>query len=161
MKKLGLLATIVLIIILAATCLVGCSTGDPIEFSVEELVLTGSTSFDDEHASAKKIESREELIEYLELGDSFDMSLIEQFNDAYFEESAVIVLSHSVYDDESYEIKSVNIKGTKLTVKLSRKYTESMFTQMYYDFITINKADVENVTQCSVSTSSMKFSFSF
>ncbi len=101
------------------------------------------------------------MIEYLELGDGFDMSLIEQFNDAYFEENAVIVLSHSVYDDESYEIKSVNIIGTKLTVKLSRKYTESMFTQMYYDFITVNKADVENVTQCSVSTSSMKFSFSF
>ena len=158
MKKFSILAVVILIVILT-TCLVGCSYGDPIEFTKENLVLEGSTDTRERNEKAEKIDSREELLSYMEFGSNFNMSLIEKFDSTYFEENSLIILTHSVYDDESYEIKDILIKDTKLTVKLSRKYIECYFCQTYYDFIKVNKSDVENITQCVVVTSSVSFSF--
>lgn len=158
MKKFSILAVVILIVILT-TCLVGCSFGDPIEFTKEDLVLHGSSDSREHSARAKVINSREEFLSYMDFSDSFDMTLIQKFDDTYFEENSLIILSHSVYDEESYEIKDIQVKDTKLTVKLSRKYVESFFCQTYYDFLKVNKSDVENITDCSVSTSSVSFSF--
>ena len=160
MKKFSILAVMILIVILT-TCLVGCDFGDPIDFTMEELVLHGDTEMNEHSETAKKIDSREELLSYMNFSSNFNMELIKKFDDSYFEENSLIILTHYVYDDETYEVKDVKVKDTKLTVKLSRKYVEGFFTQIYYDFIRVNKNDVENVTQCSVVTSSTSISFGF
>ena len=86
MKKFSILAVVILIVILT-TCLVGCSYGDPIEFTKENLVLEGSTDTRERNEKAEKIDSREELLSYMEFGSNFNMSLIEKFDSTYFEEN--------------------------------------------------------------------------
>ena len=55
MKKFSILAVVILIVILT-TCLVGCSYGDPIEFTKENLVLEGSTDTRERNEKAEKID---------------------------------------------------------------------------------------------------------
>ncbi len=80
------------------------------------------------------------------------------------EERAVLVLSHSVIDYETYEIKKVAVDGDKLTIQLSRNRKDEDLAEWYsvrQTLLSVSKSDVENVTSCSVVTSTVTSSFSF
>ncbi len=94
----------------------------------------------------------------------YEIEEIAKFTEEFFEERAVLVLSHSVIDFETYEIKKVAVDGDKLTLQLSRNRENEDLAEWYsvrQTLLSVSKSDVENVTKCSVVTSTVSSSFSF
>lgn len=166
MKKFSLF-TIVILVVILATCLVGCVKGTPIEFTDEEVAIfsTADHGRAEDYTAATLVRSRDELITFL-AGEKTDYEIeeIAKFTEEFFEERAVLVLSHSVIDFETYEIKKVAGDGDKLTLQLSRNRENEDLAEWYsvrQTLLSVSKSDVENVTKCSVVTSTVSSSFSF
>lgn len=165
-KRLSIVAIIVLVAVLMV-CLVGCNTGDPIEFNTYGKVEYGTgDKYDAGHFNATMFTTYDDFYEYGKTLNIIEPATVADGEDdrptlnvAFFEEYNMIAIEHGAYQNESYEIKKVTIKDSTLTVKYNRTYTESLFTYTYIDFIYVQKTLVENVTECKVTSSSMSISF--
>ncbi len=166
MKKFSLF-TIVILVVILATCLVGCVKGTPIEFTDEGISLLSAEDHGrgEDYAAAKLITNLEDLVVFLEdEGTKYEDTDIEKFTAEFFEERTLLIVSHSVVVDyEEFEIKKVAVDGNKITLQLSRKIVDSVFAEFYavhQTFLSVKKSDVENVTSCSVVTSTVTSNFS-
>ena len=164
MKKFSLFIIVILVVILA-TCLVGCVKGTPIEFTNEDIAVFSNDDHGraQDYVAARLIKSLDELITFLDGEDSaYYMEDFEKFTEEFFAERTLLVVSHSEEDFEEYEFKKVAVDGDKLTVQLSRNRSD--LADKYavrQTILSVNKSDVENVTSCSVVTSTVSSSFSF
>ena len=168
-KRLSIVAIIVLVAVLMV-CLVGCNTGDPIEFSTYGRVEYGTgDKYDAGHFVVSMFTTYDDFYEYAATLNIIEPATVADSEDdedgrpslnaAFFEEYNMIAIEHGAYQNESYEIKKVTIKDSTLTVKYNRTYTESLLTYTYIDFIYVQKTLVENVTECKATASSMSISF--
>ena len=163
MKKFSFITVVILVVILA-TCLVGCVKGDPIEFTDEGISLfsTEDHGRGEDYSAATLIKNMEDLVTFLEAQKTdYEAAEIEKITAEFFEERALIIVSHSVLDYEEFEFKKVAVDGDKLTVQLSRKRVDAMWYEVRQTFLSVKKSDVENVTSCSVVTSTTTSSFGF
>lgn len=160
MKK-NIIILVLAVLITLTFCLVGCNTGDPIDFSVQSLVIKGTiTPHNADVHSAHILNNKEELIYYLDTRHlDHSSSDIELYDENFFEENILIAVRHNVYNSEKYSFKKVSVKGTKINVTLKRKYSDEYYSEIRHNFIKVKRSDVQDCTTAVVLTETTKIDF--
>lgn len=170
-KRLSIISVIVLVVLLVV-CLVGCDYGDEIEFKEYGRVTVDPLESDSKEGiiSTKMFKNHDDFWTFAKdaglttntataADNENEDEELPDLDEAFFETYAIVAIEHGMYDGESAKISKVMVKDTKLTVKYSRKYTESFFVDVVIDLIYVEQSLVENVTECQSVSSSVKFSF--
>ena len=147
MKKNKFIFLITLIIILIVN-LTGCSAGTPIAFARLKINLHNDL-YQSRGSRAYLIRNEAGLNEFLE-DSALWLDSDQNLPNDFFNDNALLIVRHTVYSEETYKVKSVKIKENKLTVSLDRKYTDKSHPKVYYLFLSVNKSDVEDITNCVV-----------